>query len=250
MKNQLQKLMAGRISFVRPLSAGLLCALASCSMAVFAESYTGKIVIDGVVYGDSNVNIVKGSAVAGTDKRVVNNFHRVKIQGGIAVNYRPSQNAQVEVTGDQNLLPLITTLVHDGELVISSRENYQTALPLTVNLSSPNLEAVLLQGSGDVYLRELNEKILTLIISGSGNATLDGKTAKLTVQVSGSGDVNAKALQSEYADIQITGVGNINVTVTEALKAGIMGSGDITYFGHPKKVDPSILGSGDIVAGD
>jgi uncharacterized protein YabE (DUF348 family) len=250
MNNQSEKPEDGLFNPIKTLAACLLATLAGVYPAFAGQAFTGKIVIDGQAYGENNANILKGNGVMGRDKRAVDDFHSIKVLGSVNVNYRRAKDVQVAVTGDQNLLPIITTKVSNGILTIDSTKNYQTQLPLTVELSSPKLSDVSLDGSGDMSLQGLNDKALNLNISGSSNVTADGTVERLVIRIGGSGDVNAKSLESEQADVSITGSGDISVTAKDSLKASIVGSGDITYFGHPKKVDPSVLGSGDIEAGD
>lgn len=250
MNNQIEKTDNNQIILNRISAAWFLLLLAGAIQPAAGESYIGKIVIDGVVMGENSSNVRKGSGVMGSDKRKIDTFQSIRVQGGVNVNYHRSQTVAAEVTGDENLLPIIKVQVSHGDLIISSTESYQTQLPLTVELSSPGLTEVTLDGAGDLNLKDLNGKSLKLNINGSGNANAEGKVQDFSVRVSGSGDVSAKNLNTEDADLQITGSGNIRTTVTGTLKATIIGSGGVTYFGSPKKVEPQIIGSGDVEAGD
>ena len=58
------------------------------------------------------------------------------------------------------------------------------------------------------------------------------------------------ALSRRHSDVTIEGAGDVRVHASENLKAKIRGAGDVRYEGHPKNVEPSILGAGDISALD
>lgn len=235
---------------IKQLGALLLLTLTSTCPVFAGQAFTGKIVINGQVYGEDDTNVIKGNGIKGSDKRDVDTFNSIKVQGGIDVNYRHAPHVQLEIIGDQNLLPIIKTRVSNGVLIIDSDQSYQTKLPLIVELTAPNLNAVNLAGAGNINLQGLNEKSLQLTLGGSGNVIAEGNVNVFSVRISGSGNVNAKNLESEQADLNITGSGDINLTVKDSLKASIIGSGDINYFGHPRKVEPHILGSGGVEAGD
>jgi hypothetical protein len=215
-----------------------------------SQTITKTRIINQVTYGTSNADLIKGNGVMATEKRTVDSFQAIKVEGTMNVNFNRAAYVEVEVTGDQNLLQLIEAQVVQGVLIISAKQGYQTQQPITIELTSPSLSAVTLHGAGDVNLKGLSEKLLLLDLKGSGNVNAEGNIGQLTIHTSGSGDVNAKDLESIQADFQVTGSGNITNTVKESLKAKIIGSGDITYFGHPKNVEPHSVGSGHIVAGD
>jgi hypothetical protein len=224
--------------------------LAGVSHAVLTQTVTKSIIINQVTYGGSNTSLIKGNGIIGTERREIDSFQAIKVEGTMNVSYRRATNVRVEVSGDQNLLPLINTQVVQGVLVISSTQSYQTQRPIVIELTSPSLSRVALQGASNITLKGLNDKSLQLDIKGSGDVNAEGNVSQFSVHTKGSGDVNAKDLKSIHADLQVTGSGNIANTVKQSLKASIAGSGDITYFGHPKNVAPQIAGSGHIVAGD
>jgi Putative auto-transporter adhesin, head GIN domain len=220
------------------------------SLVVDAQTVTQTIITNQISYGGTNANPIKGNGIMAKEKRAVDPFHAIKIEGAMNVNYRRAASVQVEVIGDQNLLPIITTQVDQGILVVSAKQSYQTQQPITIELSSPHLTAATLQGAGELVLKDVSETSLHLELQGSGNVNVEGGVEQLSVHTKGSGDVNAKALESIHADLQVKGSGNIITTVKKSLTASVVGSGNITYFGHPKKVDPHLAGSGDIAAGD
>ncbi len=224
--------------------------LASNCQPAVSQSYTGKIVIDGVVYGENDSTTLKGSGVLGNDQRQVGHFESIKVTNSVNVNYQDNQDTQVEVTGDANLLPFIKTEVSNGVLTISSTHNYQAQQPLTVQIKSNVLKKLIHDGASDVNLIDLKEKSLSITLSGSGSIKAKGNVEQLSASISGSGEVMAKDLLCNQADIQISGSGNVNITAKDLLKAIISGAGEIIYYGNPKKVEPNITGSGSIEPGE
>ncbi|MGH8559428.1 MAG: head GIN domain-containing protein [Methylococcales bacterium] len=218
--------------------------------AMAGQSVTGKIIIDGVVYGEGSFQVVKGSGVLGREHRTVGDFHEVVIHGGLDVDFTRDDDVSVSLSGDDNLLKVITTDVKLGVLHIGSKESYETKIPLLATLTAPSLSALEINGSGDVKLNDLKEKTLTLNLNGSGDVQADGSTDELSVRISGAGNMDAKQLTSDNAVIQIVGSGDMEVNVKDSLDVSIIGSGNVTYYGNPKSVEPKIIGSGDVEAGD
>ncbi|MGH8560111.1 MAG: head GIN domain-containing protein, partial [Methylococcales bacterium] len=196
---------------------GIAFAWAMVCPAMAGQSVTGKIIIDGVVYGEGSSQVVKGSGVSASEQRSVGDFHEVVIHGGLDVDFTRDDHVSVTLSGDDNLLKLITTDVRRGVLHIGSTESYEARIPLLATLTAPSLSALEINGAGDVILHGLKEKTLTLNLNGSGDVEADGSTDELSVRISGSGNMDAKQLTTDKAVIQILGSGDMEVTVKDSL---------------------------------
>ena len=86
---------------------------------------------------------------------------------------------------------------------------------------------------------------VTASIYGSGKVTLKGETRKVTLECTGSGDLNAVDLLSEEANVDIKGSGNASVHSSKSLQVDVKGSGDVRYKGNPS-IRSDIHGSGNI----
>ena len=87
---------------------------------------------------------------------------------------------------------------------------------------------------------------LALEVVGAGDIRVSGKAKDLSINISGSGDVDASKLTTEKAAISISGAGDVSAYVTEDVDISIVGSGDVTIKGNPKKVKQEINGSGRV----
>src|SRR6476469_1809892 len=63
---------------------------------------------------------VQGSGTAATEQRTVSPFSQVRVSGVIELKASIGQPQSVSVSGDDNVVPLIRTDVHDGKLLISA----------------------------------------------------------------------------------------------------------------------------------
>lgn len=216
--------------------------------AYAGQNATGQIVIDGKIYQGGN--IARGSGKASRESRPVQDFTHIINHSGADIHFNRKQPVSLEITGDQNLLSYIKTSVHRGVLRISTSKSYQTKLPLVVKLSAPELHALESNGAGDTSLANLRGNTLRLNLNGSGDIKATGQIRQLSARLRGSGDIKAKQLNAEYAEINISGSGDADIYARKSLKANIIGSGDILYYGKPAKIKRSIIGSGDIESGD
>jgi Putative auto-transporter adhesin, head GIN domain len=101
-------------------------------------------------------------------------------------------------------------------------------------------------GSGKVYVSASIKERADLGVSGSGKIQMQGNVRDVKAGISGSGRINAGELLAEKCDVRISGSGDLEVNVKEELEATISGSGSVTYFGEPKRVNTHSSGSGHV----
>ena len=100
----------------------------------------------------------------------------------------------------------------------------------TVSVNSIDLSVA---GSGDLLSNELVADKLEANIAGSGDLkVVSGTVREAKANVAGSGDI-VLTCEIENLEADIAGSGDIKARVNGKLKYGIIGSGDIGYYGNP-----------------
>ncbi|MDP2006126.1 MAG: head GIN domain-containing protein [Rubrivivax sp.] len=222
---------------------------------------------------------VQGSGTAATETRTVPEFQAIGLSGAMDLIVRQGATQSVQLQADDNLLPLLETVVESGNkgatlLVRWKRQDggwfggwnsVNTRTKVVVNVVVPKLTALSTSGAGDIHLQTFNTPTLQLSISGSGDARLDGlSTEALSVRISGSGDVSGNGsavktsisiagsgdvrlteLRSDEVSVSIAGSGDAAVNAQKSLSVSIAGSGDVVYVGNPE-VKSSVAGSGSV----
>lgn len=209
-----------------------------------------------------------GSGQPRTETRDASGFAAVAMRGDIDVVVRQAAKEAVQVSADDNLLPLLETVVENGLLRIEWKrgESIRTRAKTLVTVDVVKLTAVSLSGSGDLLVEPLKTPSLALSISGSSDAKLTqietgqlkisisgsgdvlarGKATRLDVSIAGSGDVQARELAAEEASVSIAGSGDAKVTAAKTLAVSIAGSGDVEYGGGALLAKARVAGSGAI----
>ena len=190
---------------------------------------------------------VRGSGIAKTEERTVEEFDRILVEGSTDVTVRVGESKAVTVSGDDNLVSWVTVEVRDGLLTIGNRPgSYSTRTPLVVSVSVPALRALRSQGSSDITVGGVSGDTLEITLAGSGNVEASGKVARLDAKVSGSGDLRLAGLEGREVCAMLSGSGDLDVWATESLVASVSGSGDVLYRGEAK-VTQAVSGSGDVM---
>ena len=189
---------------------------------------------------------VRGSGVEKAEQRTVGNFKGIEVSGACDVQVTCGKTTSVEISGDDNIVPLIKTEVKNGVLNIWHEGSINPKTKLTVTVTTPDLQSVSSSGACDIVVNNLSNEAFTVDVSGAGSVEARGTTGKLTINISGATDVITKDLKAKKVEIDVSGASNAEVFASEELRADVSGVGNITYHGNPSVVDQNVSGVGSI----
>jgi DNA-binding transcriptional regulator YdaS (Cro superfamily) len=188
---------------------------------------------------------VSGSGNARTEVRNVPAFSAIDIAGPIDAEIAIGPESHVEITGDDNIIPLITTDVHGDRLELGARKSVRPSVHLAARITVPRLTRLELTGSGEVAAHGVQADRLAVTLSGSGTIRADGTAHEAEIALVGSGAIALDQLAAERASVSVSGSGDVAVAAARALDVAITGSGDVTYRGEPE-LRQRITGSGRV----
>lgn len=189
-----------------------------------------------------------GSGDLVSESRQVDGFDRVVLAATGDVEIRLTGTESVEIEGEDNILPMLTTDVVNGTLELGSDGTYSMTRSVTYVITAARLSGVGISGSGDIDASGVDAGAFDVSISGSGNVTASGSCETLDVTIGGSGDFDGSQLSCVTGSVTVSGSGEALVDVTDDLDVEISGSGDVEYLGDPS-VRSDISGSGDVRQG-
>ncbi|NEQ11423.1 MAG: DUF2807 domain-containing protein [Moorea sp. SIO4E2] len=198
------------------------------------------------VVSQLNTMSVQGSSVLKTESRKLSPFTGIDVSGSYDIEIVIQPTTNLEISGDDNILPLIITEVRDNTLFIYPEKSISPKTLLTIKASSQNIEQLSSHGANYVKIYNVNNQRLEIEKNGSGKTELYGNTKELYLKVYGAVDVNGKNLSSTKAKVDLFGASQVDVYATEKLTANVFGLGNINYYGNPKNVIRNILGLGSI----
>jgi hypothetical protein len=190
---------------------------------------------------------VKGSGKSASETRSVTGFKGVTLKGTGQLHIDTNGTESLEITADDNLLPYITTEIQGDQLVIGTKDgqNVSPSKDIVYKLSAKTMNSINLAGSGEVDAKGINTDQLKVILGGSGNISVAGMAGQQEATIAGSGNYDGKQLKTKTTSINIAGSGDANVDVSDKLSVLIAGSGSVRYTGDPM-VTKNILGSGSV----
>ena len=192
---------------------------------------------------------VEGSGQVVSETRQVSGFSGIDLQSAGEVMVAIGSSESVVVEADDNLLPIITTGVKGGRLVIGILPGIRvtTNNPIRITVNMKKLENVTVSGAGSVNVKGLESGAVKFDLPGSGSIAANGKAKSLNAYLQGSGKIDCSGLEVDTAVAYLRGTGEIVVHPIRVLYANISGSGNVNYFGDPASVDQKITGSGKLI---
>ncbi len=236
---------------------------------------------------DFDQNVVYGSGDIGDDIRDPGQVLGVTVNINCRVLIRYEDTVSLKLTGDKNILPLITTKTEGDKLVIDSTEAISFSKQLQVEIGIPQLSQVIakenaevlitkgsygdnveliMDGHGSIRMNESYFYLISTVINGSGHIDIIGDCSSLTGVINGIGYVYAKGrcdklnitaasagevkmaeLQSAFCTVVSTGTGNCYVRVSESITAILQNRGNVYLYGNPPTVNLTKTGQGDLM---
>jgi len=213
-------------------------------------------------------NSIVGKGGTVTETRQITGFSSIDLSIDANVIYTQDASYYVEISGQENVLDVLTMEVSGGELEIEFSKWVRKHSNITIIIHGPNIKELEVSGSGSIETSgPINTTDMDLDVSGSGNIVVSslvtsdmeaevsdsgniyvngGTVTNQEAKISGSGNIDFEYLQATNSACKISGSGSITVWTTTQLDATISGSGDIKYTGSPI-VNTQISGSGSVI---
>ncbi len=190
---------------------------------------------------------IRGNGTPGRQQRRVSGFSAVFISGLFTVQVVQQQQFSVEIAGETNILPVISSSVENGQLHITAASSICPGLPLSLLIGMPDISQLTSQGASDIKISGISNRKFTLEAAGSSRITVQGKTEEFTVTATGAGEIDAFALIADSVTAETSGTGDIYVSAENRLTAASSGTGDILYRGTPSQVTFTNNGVGELI---
>ena len=211
------------------LAAATLLPLSSCRFIRVSEDFNENML---GLTGESGGEKITASDNYITREAMTGEFHSLSCNLPGDVIYTPGDCA-ASIYAPDNVMEHVSVTNENGTLVIKSNLNrIRNLKKITVNIASPVLESVTVNGAVDFNAPE-------------------GITAlNFDANVNGAGDIDINGLQASDAAITVNGAGDakINGIDCDVIAVSINGAGDAKLSGRSARADLNISGAGDIDA--
>lgn len=210
---------------------------------------------------------IKGSGDVTSQRRSVQAFEEIDVNGILNVYLQQSEAYKVEVETDENL-QYIVEIENAGQVlyVKTNQDMDYQATKMDVFISVPDIKRIDLEGVNALFCEDtllldrvliekdntgfmefrasLNE--LRLNTYDVGDVELHGKAINTVINNQMIGDISAYGFRTKNLDLYHGGTGEIEVYVTDTLDVEISGVGDVHCKGMPKEISKVVTGVGKL----
>jgi hypothetical protein len=181
-------------------------------------------------------NIIKGSGNVKTETRDVSGFTVVEVSGSGNLVVETGDMETLTIEAEDNILPLLTSEVKDGKLILTSKPNssYSPTKAVIYHLTVKDLEALTVTASATGTMENLKRDSFMLTISASGSVNVGTlNVGKLDLRVQDSGSLDAQNVDSQEITLKVDNSANANLknVTAETLTAGLGASSKATLAG-------------------
>lgn len=189
-------------------------------------------------------------------------FNALKVSGSPQVEYTVSKDGSSKITvyAPDNVMEYLDVRVEHNTLVVK----YDRMINIVFNnknkvrvvASSPTIKAAILDGSGDIILKNnITTDEMALKLNGSGDIRTEDivVSGSFKAELNGSGDIKMNgSIKAETVEIRLRGSGDVDAKNGVLATSGIVqleGSGDIKLEGavQMEKIEVALRGSGDLL---
>ena len=188
---------------------------------------------------------VAGSGKRQKEKRSVGSFTSISTEGAFEVEVVCQKPQSLEIEGDDNVLPLVTTEVSNNVLHIRNLRDYSVAEPITLKISVPDLEGIYSAGAGTLEVSGLKNEKFEIDANGAPKIKAAGETKTLKIGANGAGKIDAHKLHAARVEVDAKGVAKVEVYATEQLDVTVSGPSKVIYQGNPV-VNKTVHGPGSV----
>jgi len=188
---------------------------------------------------------IKGSGKRELQKRNVSPFTSISTEGAFTIEVTCQKDLSLEVEGDDNVLPYVTSDVSGNVLRLKNTKNYSTSEPVRFRISVPNLEGFSSNGAGHIDIKGISNEKLEIDANGAPTIVVSGTTKVIDIGANGAVKVDTTKLHASRGVVETNGASHVDIDVTDQLDATVNGPSIITYKGDPV-VNKSVRGPGKV----
>lgn len=210
---------------------------------------------------------IRGQGKMITKEYSVPEYSAVRIDANMTVVYKAASSDIVKVEIQENLLEYLDISVKNNQLVVKADRDFiisNNNAPV-IYITAPGLNELIFGGLVEIKDSDtVQSDELKLLVGGSLDGKLNIDTNKLTVNISGIGDImlsgrasladitlggaatlNALNLETENSSIRLSGMGEVSLSCSDTLDIQVDGMGTVNYRGTPS-VSQKTSGMGSV----
>ena len=191
--------------------------------------------------------VVQGAGAVRTETRFVEPFTKLEIRRGIALRLTLGPPQRVDVTARESLVPITTTIVRDGHLIVDATHDFACGEGITVTVTIPEITELALVGGSTGRVDGVDAAVLAVRADGGAELTMTGTAEWLALTSSGGCAIDLFGFVARNATVELEGGVVVRVAVSDSISGSARGGAVLIVCGDPDTVDVRTAGGSRIV---
>jgi hypothetical protein len=177
---------------------------------------------------------VHGSGRSAKESRLVPEFTAIEVSAGLRAHLATGPQ-EVALSGDDNILPYVSTTVAGRVLNIEPTVDFDPVVPLEIRVSCPTPTGAKLRAGGDLRVDDVSVPELAVEIEAGGDLAASGTVDRLIATLSAGGSLDTTAMLAKSVVAHGRAGGDLRVTASDEITGSMESGAEIVVFGHPSK---------------
>lgn len=178
---------------------------------------------------------VIGSGRMIAESRPVRGFQTIVVAAGIqaVVSFTPSET--LDITAEDNILPLVESSVIDGRLTLGWRPGSGSISShgVVCRVGAATLRGVSATAGSRIEVEGLDAGDFSIDLSGASSFAGSGSVERLRLDLSGASRADAPGVTARSANATLSGASVVRLRIVEALIVNVSGASLLEYLGDP-----------------
>jgi hypothetical protein len=188
---------------------------------------------------------IPGSGKVQKVKREIGPFTSISTEGAFDVEIVCQKPQSLEIEGDDNILPLVSTEVSNNVLHLKNIKGYSVSHPIVIRISVPDLQGIASSGAGTIEISGVKNDKFEIDANGAPTIRASGETKVLKVDANGAGKIDTHKLRAARVEVDSKGVAKVEVYASEQLDVTVSGPSHVIYQGDAV-VNKTVHGPGSV----
>jgi hypothetical protein len=174
---------------------------------------------------------VEGNGPVVSELRDIRPFSRLEVGSGIRVEATIGDSTGLAVRAQQNILPMVATEVTGTTLTVEARDDFTSAEPVTVVVSTGSLQAVSMSGGAVLHVDQLDGDTIDLDARGGSQLTISGTAGHVSLMADGGSVVDLANLSARLFEVTVGGGATASVRASERVTGSASGGASLSVAG-------------------
>ena len=177
------------------------------------------------------INGTRGEGPVVTEDRAVGAFSRIAVEDGIVLEASAGGTSSVVLSGQRNILSLITATVDGDTLSLAASGELDPSVVVTATVATDSIDGLALSGGTRASATNLDTDMLDLDVSGASNLTAAGIARSVRLVATGAARAALEELATEALEVDLSGASNVDAQVSGSASGSASGASVLTVHG-------------------